>query len=74
MKAYWGVEVSSKLHAPDALLPGNQPSVPIGQDAWWAPGPVWTLWRGEKSLDPVGNQSPIPRPSSIQPVAVQISK
>jgi len=35
----------SLLHAPAAL-----PPVPIGQEAGWAPEPVWTLWRREKPL------------------------
>jgi hypothetical protein len=43
------MEVSSQLHTPTALPPGKEPPVPIGQEAGWAPGLVWTLWRGEKS-------------------------
>jgi hypothetical protein len=43
------MEVSGQLHAPAALLPMNQLSVPIGYEAEWAPEPVWTLWRREKS-------------------------
>jgi hypothetical protein len=41
--------VSGPLHAPTALLPGKEPPVLIGQEARWAPGAVWTLWRREKS-------------------------
>jgi hypothetical protein len=28
------------------LHPGGKspPSIPIGWEAWWAPGPVWTMW------------------------------
>jgi hypothetical protein len=39
------MEVSGQLHAQVALSP-----VPIGQEAGWAPDPVWTMWRGEKSF------------------------
>jgi hypothetical protein len=54
MKTYGGVEVSyyswsrhvmemsDKLHAPVALFPGKEPQVPIGYEALWAPGPIWT--------------------------------
>jgi hypothetical protein len=35
--------VSGQRHAPAALLPpGKGPPVPIGQEAGWAPEPVWT--------------------------------
>jgi hypothetical protein len=35
--------VSGQRHAPAALLPpGKGPSVPIVQEAGWAPEPVWT--------------------------------
>jgi hypothetical protein len=35
--------VSGQHHAPAALLPpGKGPPVPIGQEAEWAPKPVWT--------------------------------
>jgi hypothetical protein len=34
--------VSGQRHAPDALLPpGKGPPVPTGQEAGWAPEPVW---------------------------------
>jgi len=32
------MEVSGQLHVPAALLP-----VPTGEEAGWAPEPVWTL-------------------------------
>jgi len=32
-----------------ALLPGKGPQVPIGQEARWAPEPVWTEGLQEKS-------------------------
>jgi hypothetical protein len=39
------MEVSGQLHAPAALTLGKEPPVSIGQEAAWAPGPVWTTWR-----------------------------
>jgi hypothetical protein len=58
MKAYWGsggiaalivsprhyVEMSGQLHATTALHPGEEPQVPIGWEAGWAPEPFWTRW------------------------------
>jgi hypothetical protein len=38
-----------QLHALAALSPGKEPPAPIGYEAGWAPEPVWTLWREEKS-------------------------
>jgi hypothetical protein len=43
------MEVSGELHAPAALPPEKEPPVSIGQEAGWAPKPVWTLWTREKS-------------------------
>jgi hypothetical protein len=77
MKTYEGVEVSltnpdlwnkmmnGQLHAMAALLLGKEPSVHIGQDVGWAPGPVWTLWSTEKCIAPAGNWTPV-----VQPVAI----
>jgi hypothetical protein len=48
------MEVSGQLHVPAALPLGKEPTVPTGQEAGWAPEPVWTLWRREKSC-PAGN-------------------
>jgi hypothetical protein len=45
------MEVSGQLHAPASLPPGKYPPpVPIEQEAGWAPEPIWTLWRWEKSF------------------------
>jgi hypothetical protein len=62
MKAYGGLDVqihifltsalvggSVQLHVPVALPPGKEPPVFIGQEAGWAPEPVWTTWRRENS-------------------------
>jgi hypothetical protein len=58
--------VSGQSHAPAALLPpGKGPPVPIGQEAGWAPEPVWTQRIEEKkSFAPAGDRTPIARSSS----------
>jgi hypothetical protein len=58
--------VSGQLHAQAALSPGKEPPVPIGQEAGWAPEPVWTTWIGEKSFPYRDSNSD---PSIVQPVA-----
>jgi hypothetical protein len=40
-----------------ALPPGKEPPVPIGQEAGWAPVPVWTQRLGEKSSASVGDRN-----------------
>jgi hypothetical protein len=58
--------VSGQRHAPAALLhPGKGPPVLIGQEAGWAPEPVWTQRLQEKSFAPAGNRTPIARLSSL---------
>jgi hypothetical protein len=54
------MEAKGQLHAPAALLPGNQFAVPIVEEAEWVPEPVWMLWRREKSLGHVRNLILIP--------------
>jgi hypothetical protein len=52
--------VSGQRHAPAALLPpGKGPTVPIVQEAGWAPEPVWTQRLEEKSFAPAGDRTPI---------------
>ena len=46
--------MEGQRHAPAALYPGKD-TVPIVQEAGWAPGPVWT---GAKNLTPTGIRSP----------------
>jgi hypothetical protein len=41
---------SGQPHSPATLLMGKEPTVPIEQEALWAPELVWTLWRRDKSL------------------------
>jgi hypothetical protein len=48
------MEVSGHLHALADLLPWKELPVPI-EETGWAPQPVWTLWRREKSLS-LGNE------------------
>jgi hypothetical protein len=51
--------VSGQRHAPAALLPpGKGPPVPIGQEAGWAPEPVWTQRPEEKILCPRRGSNP----------------
>jgi hypothetical protein len=57
MKAYGGVEVylppfltCGQLHVAALLSPGTGAPVPIGYEAGWAPEPVWTPCKKEKSL------------------------
>jgi hypothetical protein len=47
-----------------ALPPGKEPLVPIGQEAGWAPEPVWTQRLQENSSALAGD-----RTSVVQPVA-----
>jgi hypothetical protein len=47
-----------------ALPPEKGPPVPIGQEAGWAPEPVWTQRLEEKSFAPAGDWTPIARPSA----------
>jgi hypothetical protein len=43
--------VSGQRHAQSALLdPGKGPTIPIVQEAGWAPEPVWTQRLEEKSF------------------------
>jgi hypothetical protein len=53
------MEVSGQLHAPAALPPGKEPLVPIGQEAGWAPEPVWMRWWREISQPLPGLKPPI---------------
>jgi hypothetical protein len=50
--------VSGQHHAPAAFLSSvKEPPVPIGQEAEWAPEPVWTQRLEEKSSASVGNRT-----------------
>jgi hypothetical protein len=41
--------MSGQLHAPAALPPGKEPTVPTGQEVGWAPEPILTTWRRENT-------------------------
>jgi hypothetical protein len=57
--------VSGQHHAPATFLsPVKEPPVPIGQEAGWAPEPVWTQRLEEKSSASVGDRTPVVRWSS----------
>jgi hypothetical protein len=43
------MEVSDQLHTPAVLAPVKETPVPVGQEAEWAPEPVWTTRRKENS-------------------------
>jgi hypothetical protein len=61
--------MDGQLQAPDALHPGMEAPVPIGQETWWAPVAVWTLWRKEKSFT-AGNRTRIVQPVAIPTVSI----
>jgi hypothetical protein len=49
--------VSGQRHAPAALYPRGKD--PIGQEAGWAPEPVWTQRLEEKPSASVGDRTPV---------------
>jgi hypothetical protein len=80
MKAYEGVDVYSHIFLTSALFggewwalrpgrctpQGKEPPVPIGLEAVWAPEPVWTTWRRDKSCPYLDSPSD---PSAVQHIA-----
>jgi hypothetical protein len=44
------MEISGQYHTLAALTPEKEFQVPNGEEAGWAPVPVWKLWRGENRL------------------------
>jgi hypothetical protein len=52
-----GGEWSASLHG-YALPPGKGPLIPIGQEAGWAPEPVWTQRLEEKYVFPCQGSNP----------------
>lgn len=62
-----------QLKVPAALPPGRIP-VHIAYEAVWAWGPVWTLWRIEKSLVFAGIGT-LDRPAhGLVPVAAPVNR
>jgi hypothetical protein len=54
------MEVSDHHHAPAALYSrGKDPRLPIGQQAGWAPEPVWTQRLEEKYFASIGDRTPV---------------
>jgi hypothetical protein len=53
-----GGEWSTSRFSP--FTPEEQPPVPTGWEAGWAPESSWPLWRRIKSLAPAGNPIRIP--------------
>jgi hypothetical protein len=49
----------SASHPGHALPPGKEPPVPIGQEAGWAPEPVWKQRVEEKSSASVRDWTPV---------------
>jgi hypothetical protein len=79
MKPYGGVEVQINVFLTLALVggewsvsrpgrftPEKEPAVPIEQETLWAPEPVWTTWKSEKSRP---HRDWNFDPSAFQPVA-----
>jgi hypothetical protein len=53
------IELSGQAQAPVPLPPRIKPPILIAYEAGWAPEPVLTLWREEKSLAATGNRIPV---------------
>jgi hypothetical protein len=78
MRKYGRVEVQLKAFLTSEVDVGEWPALSPGrftsreraplligqEEAGWAPGPVWTLWRTDTSLAPAGNRNKIPSSSS----------
>jgi hypothetical protein len=60
------MEVSGQLHAPAALHSEKETPVPIGQEAGWAPEPVWTV---SKRKIPSPRRESNPGDPIVQPIA-----
>ena len=56
---------------PQPLSPRRGTPSRLEWEAGWPPQPIWALWRGGKSLAPVGSRSPA-RPDDIATPAVPV--
>jgi hypothetical protein len=56
--------VSGQRYTLAVLYPRERTPVPIGQEAGWAPEPVWTQRLEEKSFAPAGDPTPFARSSN----------
>jgi hypothetical protein len=52
---------SGQVHTSLIFLHGKDHPVRDEHEAGWAPKPVWSLWKKEKSFASVGNRITIPR-------------
>jgi len=52
------MDVNGQLHTLTALPPRKESLVPTGQEAGWAPEPVWAWWWRKKFPVPAGTQTP----------------
>jgi len=57
MTLWYSKKVSGQIHAMTTLLLNKNLPEPTEKEAGWAPEPIWTLQRTEKSLAPPGNQT-----------------
>jgi len=55
--------MSCQLHAPAGLVPGKGPPVPTGQEARWAPEPIWMWWLRERIPVPARDRTPVIQPT-----------
>jgi hypothetical protein len=58
------MEVNGQVHAAASLALVLEAPVSIGQEARWAPEPVWKLRRSEKSIAPAENRTLVVQPTS----------
>jgi hypothetical protein len=59
------LEVRGQLHASAALSPKKKLPETIVYEAEWAPEPIWTLWRRQKSLASAGIRAPVVKPVTM---------
>jgi hypothetical protein len=52
--------VKALVYKPSVLLTLKEHSVPIAEEAGWAPEPAWALWRREEVLILAGSRCPDP--------------
>jgi hypothetical protein len=68
------MEVSGQLHALAALTAEKELLELIGEEAWWAPEPVWTLWSVETFPAPDGYRTPRSPVRYLVPIPAELSR